>query len=199
MSRFPLDIPSSEIFESVINTREKKRFMISSNEFHNIQISTKGIGIEVLYYEITSLRKKKMQTESKTLREIDSFISAKDSDFELCSPDFSPNFLSTLSKLSHKFSWKKNGGLRIEGLGGLNKINLSFSVDGLRFGACLDEIGPVCLGFFVDEMNVTNSKSQLKTLELSGCKPFSLKIGQNLFQIIFAKVDGVIIEFIHRK
>ena len=189
ISQFPVEIPNSIKFIKVLNSPEKKLLMLKKSKFHNLQIDMNGL--ELLFYTAT----KKIENKS-LLRDINSFQTSKKL---ILSPNFNHTFLMFIEALARKSSWLADEKLQIYGLGGLADATLGFDKLGLKFGNYLDEEGLVSIAFYVNEIDSNRVKELISDKRAIVTSSFEIKIGVNLFNILFVQTEGVIIEFIQRK
>jgi hypothetical protein len=189
ISQFPVEMPNSISFTKVLNTPEKKLLMLKKSKFHNLQIDMNGL--ELLFYTTTETKKNK-----NFLDEIDTFHNSKNL---ILSSSFNHAFLKLLEALARKSSWTEEGTLRIHGLGGLRDATLGFKKYGLAFNNHLDEEGLVSIAFYVNELNSKVISQLISERRAIITNSFEIKIGDNLFNIMFVQTEGVIIEFIQRK
>ena len=189
ISQFPVEIPNSVSFTKVLNAPEKKLLMLKKSKYHNLQIDMNGL--ELLFYD--SIDKKENRN---VLYEIDTFQNSKNL---ILSSSFSPAFFKLIESLARKSSWTEEGTLRIHGLGGLRDATLGYKQQGLVFNTYLDEEGLVSVGFYVNELNTKIISQLISDKRAIITNTFEIKIGNNLFNILFVQTEGVIIEFIQRK
>lgn len=189
ISQFPVYMPNSIKFINVLNTPEKKLLMLKKSKFHNLQIDMNGL--EFLFYTATKKRENKY-----LLRDINSFQTSKNL---ILSPNFNHTFLMVIEALARKSSWLAEETLQIYGLGGLANATLGFDKLGLGFSNYLDEEGLASIAFYVNEINSSRIKELISDKSAIVTNSFEVKIGVNLFNIMFVKTEGVIIEFIQRK
>jgi hypothetical protein len=189
ISQFPVYLPNSIKFIKVLNTTEKKLLMLKKSKFHNLQIDMNGL--EFLFYTATKKRENKY-----LLRDINSFQTSKNL---ILSPNFNHTFLMVIEALARKSSWLAEEKLQIYGLGGLANATLGFDKLGLEFSNYLDEEGLASIAFYVNEINSNRIKELISDKSAIVTNSFEVKIGVNLFNIMFVKTEGVIIEFIQRK
>jgi hypothetical protein len=189
ISQFPVYMPNSIKFIKVLNTPEKKLLMLKKSKFHNLQIDMNGL--EFLFYTTTKKRENKY-----LLRDINFFQTSKNL---ILSPNFNHTFLMFIEALARKSTWLTDEKLQICGLGGLSDATLGFDKLGLIFGNYLDEEGLVSIAFYVNEIDSNKVKELISDKSAIVTSSFEIKIGVNLFNILFVKTEGVIIEFIQRK
>jgi hypothetical protein len=189
ISQFPIKIPNSINFTKVLNSPDKKLLMLKKSKFHNLQIDIKGL--EVLFY--TSIKNNKKRN---VLNEINTFLNSKNL---ILSPNFNRKFFKIIEALAHKSSWLQEETLQIYGVGGLKDATLGFAKHGLAFNNYLDEEGLVAIAFYVNEINSNRIIELIDDRSAVVTNSFELKIGANLFNILFVQIEGVIIEFIQRK
>ena len=189
ISQFPVEIPNSIKFIKVLNSPEKKLLMLKKSKFHNLQIDMNGL--ELLFYTAT-----KKRVNKSLLRDINSFQTSKKL---ILSPNFNHTFLMLIEALARKSSWLADEKLQIYGLGGLADATLGFDKLGLKFGNYLDEEGLVSIAFYVNEIDSNRVKELISDKSAIVTSSFEIKIGVNLFNILFVQTEGVIIEFIQRK
>jgi len=189
ISQFPVYMPNSIKFIKVLNTPEKKLLMLKKSKFHNLQIDMNGL--EFLFYTATKKRENKY-----LLRDINSFQASKNL---ILSSNFNHTFLMVIEALARKSSWLAEEKLQIYGLGGLANATLGFDKLGLEFSNYLDEEGLASIAFYVNEINSNRIKELIFDKNAIVTNSFEVKIGVNLFNIMFVKTEGVIIEFIQRK
>jgi hypothetical protein len=182
-------MPNTVSFTKILNAPEKKLLMLKKSKFHNLQIDMNGL--ELLFYTSTETKENK-----NFLPEIDTFHNSKNL---ILSSSFNHAFFKLIEALARKSSWTEEGTLRIHGLGGLRDATLGYKKHGLAFNNYLDEEGLVSIAFYVNELNSKVISQLISERSAIITNSFEIKIGDNLFNIMFVQTEGVIIEFIQRK
>ena len=184
----PRSIQRETHIEKIENSLQKKKISSYFQNLHNLETYRHEYKIEIVSYSNPTNSSK---CESNC---VDLFTDLLAHANEICSSSFTIKFLDSICRI-FDLDVSDNNSISIPTLDKKNSIILKFAVKGRAFSASLGSAGLNSIALYVNKIDIG-------LLNALGFTPVTdtmiLKINDFNYEIIFLKLDGVLIELLRR-